>query len=216
MAVILFSGVIDKLLVEASGRIHEKLSSSNSIVISPTSGDIRANSNEQSGTLVIPTAADLGISGSTVPTSTGSIVLEGQDENNQTASTATDQTALSTGSTSTSTLPKTTISNPNSTYMTYAQVIPHLVKTYELVDSDAKNPSLTRVSRTNELYPTFATAVSKGMIGKDVKPTTTVSCDTYLVLKGIALGWKVKYTGKPFAAYRAEAEARGKVNGCDA
>jgi hypothetical protein len=35
-----------------------------------------------------------------------------------------------------------------------------------------------------------------------------------LVLKGIAAGRKVSYTGKPFAAYRAEAVSRWEENGC--
>lgn len=78
--------------------------------------------------------------------------------------------------------------------MTYAQVIPYLVKTYKLTDTDNKNPILTRVSEKNSLYNSFAIAVSKGMIGKDIKPTTMVSCDTYLVLKGIAANREVAYS----------------------
>jgi hypothetical protein len=64
------------------------------------------------------------------------------------------------------------------------------------------------------LYPAFATAYTKGMIGKTISPGTTVSCDTYIVLKGIAANREVYYTGSPFAAYRAEAIRKKQLNGC--
>ena len=52
------------------------------------------------------------------------------------------------------------------------------------------------------------------MIGENISPASKVSCNTYLVLKGMAAGWKVTYTGAPQAAYRAKAVDLGQVNNC--
>ena len=55
------------------------------------------------------------------------------------------------------------------------------------------------------------------MIGADINPASKVSCNTYLVLKGIAAGWKVEYkAGDPFSAYRTAAFNKSEVNGCTA
>lgn len=159
------------------------------------------------------------------PTDSGTIILESDEEILPTTK-PTDETALKPQPATTapetvkpvvqeetSTTAKDTTVVVNGSY---GSVIPYLVKTYNLKDTDKAYPKFTRVSVKNALYSSFATAYSKGMIGTSINPGTKVSCDTYLVLKGIAAGWKVSYTGKPFAAYRAEAESRGAVNGCNA
>ena len=110
-------------------------------------------------------------------TVTGKILLESDDDSISTL--VTDETALKDNSTPVVMTPvATTFANG-----TYGAVIPYLVKTYNLKDTDKTNPKFTRVSVKNSLYSSFATAYSKGMIGTNIDPGTKVSCDTYLVLK---------------------------------
>jgi hypothetical protein len=55
------------------------------------------------------------------------------------------------------------------------------------------------------------------MIGADINPASKVSCNTYMVLKGIAAWWKVEYkTWDPFSSYRTAAFNKSEVNGCTA
>ena len=101
--------------------------------------------------------------------------------------------------------------------LNYAQVIPYLVWTYNLKNTSNKNTTFTNISKSNDLYSVFNIAASKSMIGWDINPTSKLSCNTYMVLKGIAAGRKVEYSaGNPFSAYRKEAEKKWAVNGCTA
>lgn len=123
----------------------------------------------------------------------------------------------------TSTTPTTTQNNsfkeslPAKGTLNYAQVIPYLVASYNLKNTSNKNTTFNNISKSNDLYNPFNIAASKSMIGWDINPTSKLSCNTYLVLKGIAAGRKVEYSaGNPFSAYRKEAEKRWAVNGCTA
>ena len=98
--------------------------------------------------------------------------------------------------------------------LNYAQVIPYLVNTYKLKNTSGKSFNFNNITSSNILYSPFNTAASKSMIGETINPSSKVSCNTYLVLKGIASWWKVSYTGAPQAAYRAKALELGKVNNC--
>lgn len=98
--------------------------------------------------------------------------------------------------------------------LNYSQVIPYLVEKYNLKNTSGKTFTFTNVSKSNVLYAPFNTAATKAMIGEGINPISKVSCNTYLVLKGIAANWSVSYTGAPQAAYRAKANDLGQVNGC--
>lgn len=98
--------------------------------------------------------------------------------------------------------------------LNYAQVIPYLVNTYKLKNSSGKSYNFTNITKSNVLYAPFNIAASKAMIGEKINPASKVSCNTYLVLKGMAAGWDVNYTGTPQAAYRAKAGELNQVNGC--
>ncbi len=116
--------------------------------------------------------------------------------------------------TNTTTTTSSTASLPSG-LLTYADVIPYLVTTHNLTKAWSSNPTFTNISTTNSLYSPFAIAASRGMIGGNINPGSNVSCNTYLVLKGIAQWRQVTYpAGSPFAAYRAEAVRRWVVNGC--
>jgi hypothetical protein len=105
---------------------------------------------------------------------------------------------------------------PNKGTLNYAQVIPYLVSHYKL-KSTGKAPSFKNISPSNSTYSTFVIAANKGMIGNDINPASTVSCNTYLVLKGIAADWKVDYKAwNPFGAYRTMAFNKWEINGCTA
>lgn len=103
---------------------------------------------------------------------------------------------------------------PNKGTLSYAQVIPYLVSQYKL-KSTGKSISFRNITSSNALYSAFAIAASKGMVGADINPASKVSCNTYLVLKGLAAGWKVDYkAGDPFGPYRTAAFNKSEVNWC--
>ena len=105
---------------------------------------------------------------------------------------------------------------PSKWTLNYAQVIPYLVSKYSL-KSNGKSTSFTNVSSTNSLYSAFNIGAGRGMIGADINPASKVSCNTYMVLKGIAAWWKVDYkAGDPFWPYRTAAFNKGEVNWCTA
>ena len=103
---------------------------------------------------------------------------------------------------------------PSQGTLNYGHVIPYLVDTYKLKNSSGKSFSFSNITSSNILYTPFNIAASKSMIGENINPVGKVSCNTYLVLKGIASGWTVSYTGTPQGAYRAKATELGKVNNC--
>lgn len=110
--------------------------------------------------------------------------------------------------------PTYTTALPSQGTLNYSQVIPYLVEQYSLKNTSGKSYNFANVSRSNILYTPFNIAASKAMIGENINPITKVSCNTYLVLKGIAAGWSVSYTGTPQPAYRAKAVELWQVNGC--
>lgn len=140
-------------------------------------------------------------SGTTAPTNTGDTFGVTQSQE------ATTTTPSQTETTYTTVLPAQ--GNLN-----YAQVIPYLVNTYKLTNTSGKSYNFTNITKSNVLYAPFNIAASKAMIGEKINPASKVSCNTYLVLKGMAAGWDVNYTGTPQAAYRAKAGELNQVNGC--
>ena len=97
---------------------------------------------------------------------------------------------------------------PSKGTLNYAQVIPYLVSTYNL-KNNGKSTTFTNITSTSALYSAFNIAANKGMIGVGINPASKMSCNTYLVMKGIAAGWKVEYkSGDPFGPYRAAAQKR--------
>ena len=105
---------------------------------------------------------------------------------------------------------------PNKGTLNYSQVIPYLVSKYNL-KSWWKSTTFTNITTSNALYNSFNIAASKGMIGWNINPASKVSCNTYLVLKGIAAWWKVEYKAwDPFWPYRTAAYNKWEINWCTA
>ena len=206
----LFSGAIDRLLARWSLWFHEMIMQNNQITIAPSSSDVISWEN-QSGAIIMPDTTIL----------SGTAMLSWQSASTWSMPTTSSWTIILEWSDDPALPTYSNTSTPSSIttkkwLLTYADVIPYLVKTYSVTMKGSKYPTLINISKSSALYSSFAKASSRGMIGKDINPTTTVSCKTYLVMKGIAAGWEVSYTWLPFDAYRAAAVSRGKVNGCDA
>jgi hypothetical protein len=59
------------------------------------------------------------------------------------------------------------------------------------------------------------TALEKRMIGTAVNPNDIISCDVYMVFKGLALNWAIEKTSNLKNDYRNVAENKGLLNGCE-
>lgn len=207
----LFSGAIDDSLVKSSLWFHNKINSSRIDATTTTLviPDQKSLTNSWTDTL---TNTGYDTRDTTMSQTSGTIVLESDNED---ISIITNQeNNLKKDNTTNPVEKKTNTISTVYAEWTYAKVIPYLVSTYKLTDSDKTNPVFEYVSASSSLYKSFATAYSKWMIGPAIKPTTRVSCQTYLVLKWIAAWWKVSYKDSPFEAYRTEANRRWLVNWC--
>lgn len=69
--------------------------------------------------------------------------------------------------------------------VTILEAIKHLVETYEIPLSTSKNVKFTHIATTNPDYPYMKTALEKKMVGANTSPTMQVSCEVYIVMKGI-------------------------------
>lgn len=94
------------------------------------------------------------------------------------------------------------------------EAIKHLIKENELPLSTAKNVKFTYVAMSNEAYPYMKTALEKRMIGANTDPNMLISCDVYMVMKGLAKGWTVANSVDVKAAYWTVAETKDVLNGC--
>jgi hypothetical protein len=92
--------------------------------------------------------------------------------------------------------------------------IKHVIDTNHIPLSTKTDISFTTLSKSNTNYAYFKTAYEKRMIGKNTDPTKQISCDTYMVIKGIGEGRNVGSYTDVKAAYWKKAEEVGKLNGC--
>jgi len=100
--------------------------------------------------------------------------------------------------------------------LTYWLVIKYLMDFYEIPLSSKTNISFTNISKTNELYPYFVTAIQYSIIWKTQKVSLNVKCDNYLVMKWILLWWDVSgYQWDIFAKYYNVAKDLWELNGCE-
>lgn len=98
--------------------------------------------------------------------------------------------------------------------VSYLSAIKHLIATYNIPLSKSKTSKFTYVAQTSPDYPYMKTALEKRMIGTAVNPSDIVSCDVYMVFKGIALNWAIEKTSNLKNDYRNVAESKGLLNGC--
>ena len=98
--------------------------------------------------------------------------------------------------------------------VSYLSAIKHLIATYNIPLSKSKSSKFTYVDTTSPDYPYMKTALEKRMIGTAVNPNDIISCDIYMVFKGLALNWAIEKTSNLKNDYRNVAENKGLLNGC--
>lgn len=64
--------------------------------------------------------------------------------------------------------------------------IKHLIQINNIPLSSSKNVRFSHVAQNNENYPYMKTALEKRMIGSTTNPNLVISCDVYIVMKGLA------------------------------
>lgn len=122
------------------------------------------------------------------------------------------QTPAST-QTQTSNQPSNKTSSPNQE-VTMIDAIKHLIKTNNIPLSTKKNTKFTHIATSDSNYPYMKTALEKRMIGSNTNPNMTVSCDIYMVMKGLAEERITVKTADVKGDYRNMAESKNALNGC--
>lgn len=98
--------------------------------------------------------------------------------------------------------------------VSYLSAIKHLIATYNIPLSKSRSSKFSYVDVTSPDYPYMKTALEKRMIGTAVNPNDIISCDVYMVFKGLALNWAIEKTSNLKNDYRNVAENKGLLNGC--
>lgn len=92
--------------------------------------------------------------------------------------------------------------------------IKHLIEVNKIPLSSSKTVRFTHVAQNNPNYPYMKTALEKKMIGSTTNPEVIISCDVYMVMKGLAEGRTLSRTADVKADYWKAAAAKGLLNGC--
>ncbi|MDR2189874.1 MAG: hypothetical protein LBP53_01470 [Candidatus Peribacteria bacterium] len=90
----------------------------------------------------------------------------------------------------------------------------HVIERNAIPLSSKTDITFSFVSKTHTNYPYFKTAYEKRMIGKNTDPSKQISCETYMVIKGLGEGRDVGSYTDVKVAYWKKAESLGKLNGC--
>ncbi len=101
--------------------------------------------------------------------------------------------------------------------LTMMQAIQYLFKEHNVVLDTRKNIKFKNLSYNHEDYSYFKTAYKKRLIGKNSNPDALLSCDTYIIMKGLVEWWKVKESDKKadiFSAYWNRAKQLDKLHWC--
>ena len=94
------------------------------------------------------------------------------------------------------------------------EAIKYVIDTNAIPLSTKTDISFTTLSKSHTDYAYFKTAYEKRMIGKNTDPVKQISCETYMVIKGLGEGRSVGSYTDVKVAYRRKAEELGKLNGC--
>ena len=150
-------------------------------------------------------------------TSTGKNTTEAQVSNKQTTQPTTEAQVSNKQTTQPTTKAQTSEEKKTDTngQVSYLSAIKHLIATYNIPLSKSKSSKFTYVDTTSPDYPYMKTALEKRMIGTAVNPNDIISCDVYMVFKGLALNWAIEKTSNLKNDYRNVAENKGLLNGCE-
>lgn len=94
------------------------------------------------------------------------------------------------------------------------EAIQHLLTHNNIPLSTAKNVRFKYLTFSDEAYPYMKTALEKKMIGSNTDPKMIVSCEVYMVMKGLAEGWTIKPSADVKADYWNVAVAKDALKGC--
>lgn len=100
------------------------------------------------------------------------------------------------------------------TPLTMLDAIKHLVAEYQLPLSTSKTVKFTHVAFASADYPYMKTALEKKMIGSTTNPKDQISCDVYMVMKGLAQNWTDPKTANIRAVSWQIAKSKNQLNGC--
>lgn len=98
--------------------------------------------------------------------------------------------------------------------LTMLEAIKYVLEKNAIPLSTAKNVKFKYLATTDEDYPYMKTALEKRMIGSTTDPKMPISCDIYMVIKGLAENWTVGATSDVKAAYWELAVAKDVLKGC--
>jgi hypothetical protein len=98
--------------------------------------------------------------------------------------------------------------------VTMMDAIIHVIDTNAIPLSATTDITFTSVSKTSNNYAYFKTAYEKRMIGKNTDPSKQISCETYMVIKGLGEERAVGSYTDVKAAYWQKAQELEKLNGC--
>ncbi len=98
--------------------------------------------------------------------------------------------------------------------LTMMQAIKHLFENYTISLDEKKTIKFKHISYDDEDYAYFKTAYKQRLIGKNSNPTALLSCDTYIVMKGLLEQWEVGKYSDILQAYWNKAKQLDKLNGC--
>jgi hypothetical protein len=116
-----------------------------------------------------------------------------------------------TGTTTTGAETQTPTETKNVTMM---DALKHVITANNIPLSTKTDLTFSNVSKSNENYTYYKTAYEKRMIGKNTDPFKQISCETYIVIKGLAENRTIGNYNDIKDAYRKKAEELGKLNGC--
>lgn len=95
------------------------------------------------------------------------------------------------------------------------EAVIYLLQTRDVKLNTSKDLKFNGVSLTNPYYKYWYTATKMWLVGSTSSPTSLISCQTYMVLKGMVEKRDVQYTSANVKTqYWAEAQKRDVLNGC--
>ena len=98
--------------------------------------------------------------------------------------------------------------------VTMIEAIKHLIVANAIPLSTSKSVNFTHVAKTSKDYPYMKTALEKKMIWSTTNPYTVLSCDVYIVMRGLAEGRSVVKGDDVKWNYRKVAASKNELNGC--
>lgn len=98
--------------------------------------------------------------------------------------------------------------------ITMMDALKHVIDENNIALSTKTDISFSSVNKNSDDYAYYRTAYEKRMIGKNTDPSKQISCETYIVIKGLAENRSVGNYNDIKDAYRKKAEELEKLNGC--